>query len=462
MGIKDELVDLLRNVCGWDHVLTDAESLYKYETDQTFDVRYSFDVLVKPGTAEETAGVLRICNDLKVPVTARGGGSGVTGGALPLQRGVVLSTERLNKIITVNKTDGYVLAEAGVVTADLCDRVEQEGLYFPVPPSSSSFSFVGGNVAQNAGSIRSCKYGKSGEYVLNLEVALANGELIWTGSNNRKNSTGLDLTRLFVGSEGVLGIITKVVYRLLPKPTREVLLLAAFESNEDAYAALMEISHSRLTPCIAEWLGRCALQLTASHLDRPIALWDQHTAAQLLIGLDTTGPAEGLENDIGEMAAILQKYTREDILFGDSAAAKEELSRVRFSVGDAMVGKGRGYRDVDVSIPLSRLHTYIKTVEGVGSRYGVRVIWFGHALDGNLHTMILKDGGPSEEQVEKALEEIYGFAVTNGGVISGEHGIGLLQKSFMEKQFTPAHLKLMKSIKTLLDPQGILNPGKML
>jgi glycolate oxidase subunit GlcD len=461
MGISNEIVGLFRNVCGTEHVLTDAESRYKYESDQTFNLRYSFDVLVKPGNAEETAKVLSICNRLGVPVTARGGGSGVTGGALPFQGGVVLSTERLNKIITVNKTDRFVLAEAGVVTADLCDRVEQEGLYFPVAPSSSSFSFIGGNVAHNAGSIRSCKYGKSGEYVLNLQVALPNGELIWTGSNNRKNSTGLNLTQLFVGSEGILGIITKVVYRLLSKPVRETLLLAAFDSIEDAYAALIEINQSGMTPCIAEWIGQSALRITAAYLDRPVPLAGPRTVAQLLVGLDTVEPGEKLESDIEGMAAILQKYTRDDILFGDSSATKDELSKVRFSVGDAMVSKGRGYRDVDVSLPLSMLYSYVRMIEAVGAEHGVQVIWFGHALDGNLHTMILTDEDSSNEQMNKALAGIYDFAVTNGGVISGEHGIGLLQKGFMEKQFTVAQLNLMKGLKSIFDPQGVLNPGKM-
>ena len=454
------VIDELTTICGNQFVLTDEDDLYSYERDETLNLCFPFDILVKPSNTEEIAAIVKLCNQHKIPITPRGGGSGVTGGALPVNGGVVLSLERFNQIIDINTIDDYVIAEAGVITADLCDAVEQLDLYFPIAPSSSAYSFIGGNVAENAGSIYSCKYGTLAQYVLNLEVVLPNGEIIWTGANVSKNSTGLNLTSLFVGSEGILGIITKVVYKLLPKPKHSATLLAAFESLEDACNAVIAIKQSNVLPAAVELVCENALHITANYLQKSFPLLTENIKAHLLVELqDKTESA--LIHSINAVASILEEHTSEDILTASTSLEKEKLWKLRLNIGEALTHDGKMYRDIDACVPLSVLYDYIREVELICKQYNVSVACFGHALDGNLHTMLMIGDATDEKDINNAAYEIYSYAIAKGGVISGEHGIGLLQKEFMPMQFSKAYLQLMQNIKHLFDPNGILNPGKI-
>lgn len=445
-------------ICGAENVFSDPDNIRDYGKDETFGLHYQFDILIKPGSPEEIAQVLILCNKHKIPVTPRGGGSGVTGGALPVLGGVVLSLERLNRILEINALDGYAMAESGVVTRDFCMAVEDKGLYFPVSPSSSSFSFLGGNVAENAGSVYSCKYGTTIQYVMNLQVVLPTGEIMWTGSNVSKNATGLNLTQLFVGSEGTLGIITKVVYRLLGKPpVKELFMLAAFDDEKHAYQAILAIKRSGVRPSVLEWIGPQALRLTATYLNEPLPLVSNRIRSQLIIGFQYFDNTP--EDDKELIAAIMAKYTTLDILISSSSSEKERLWKLRSNIGNAMTHGPLKYRDIDVCIPLSFLFQYVIEVEAICKRYAVDVIWFGHALDGNLHTMLLIKEA-NQRDLKPAIEEIYRYAIKYEGVISGEHGIGILQKEFMHLQFSEVHMGLMQKIKYLFDPNWILNPGK--
>jgi glycolate oxidase len=459
------LAGIFAGICGTEHVITDADILTMYSKDQTLDLDYPFDILVKPGSPEEISAILKICNQYKIPVTPRGGGSGVTGGALPYRGGVVLAVERLNKIISINKTDAYVIAESGITTSTLCQAVDQQGLYFPVVPSSSDYCCIGGNIAENAGSMHSCKYGTTSRYVLNLEVVLPTGEIIWTGANVLKNATGLNLTQLLIGSEGILGIVTKVVYRLLPKPEQEMVLLAAFKDLRHACEAVTAIRHSGMQPAVVELIGQEALQLTASALNRSFPLVEEGTAAHLLIELQEDSETK-LNDSFNVMVLLLEKYVQGDMLVASTSMEKKRLRQLRFSIGDAMmVDPGMHYRDIDMAVPLSFLYPFIKKVEEICYEHQIRVICFGHALDGNLHTMLMRNKHADEFETEnfnKAVEKIYRYGIANGGTISGEHGVGLLQNQFMHLQFSDTHLGLMKGIKSLFDPNGILNPGKIL
>jgi glycolate oxidase len=461
---EKQVADALTGICGSRYVFTGADDLYGYGKDQTLDLDLPFDILVKPGSVEEIAAILEVCNRHRVPVTPRAGGSGVTGGALPVKRGVVLSVERLNRIIEMNETDGYIIVESGVVTADMCRHAEDRGLYFPVAPSSAGYSMVGGNVAENAGSINSCRYGTTSQYVMNLEVVLPTGEVIWTGANVSKNATGFNLTQLFVGSEGVLGIITKVVYRLVPKPTHEVSLLAGFASLEDACNAITAIRRSALQPSAVELVCQNALRMTSAWLNEPLPLVEEGINTHLLVSLqDFT--EEGLMHSMELAGSILEQYTAWNILTATTAQEKEKMWKLRFSIGSALMSEGRKYRDIDIAVPLSSLYRYIRKVEEIAASHGMPLACFGHALDGNLHTMLVLNentGIGETENAARAVNEIYSYAIKNGGVISGEHGIGLLQKEFMPMQFSGPHLQLMQQIKQLLDPNGILNPGKVL
>ncbi|MFD2787214.1 FAD-binding oxidoreductase [Hymenobacter rubripertinctus] len=443
--------------------MTDTDILYTYGQDETLGLHFGFDILVKPGNAEEVSSIVKICNELRIPITPRGGGSGVTGGALPIKGGVVVSLERLNRIIHIDELSSYVIAESGVVTAALCERVEQQGLYFPVQPSSKAYSFIGGNVAENAGSIHSCRYGTTAQYVLNLEVVLPTGAIIWTGANVPKNATGLNLTQLFVGSEGVLGIITKVVYRLIRRPAHEVTLLAGFTTIEDACKAVLAIRQSGFTPAAVEMVGPEALRITAAYLSGPLPLVKQGIEAHLLVGLQED-TENALLHAMETVGGVLEKYAAEPILVGTTTLEKERLWKLRFSIGAALSSGGRTYRDIDISIPLSLLYPYLAKVEEITARYQLAVAYFGHALDGNLHTMVMLDQDLDTEagaNAAQAVNSIYAYAIANGGAISGEHGIGMLQKEFMKNQFSADHLALAKSIKHVLDPNDILNPGKI-
>jgi glycolate oxidase len=462
--LKDTLVARFNSICGPAHVSVEAIEMALYESDETLGLRYPFDILVKPGSTTEIAAIVKLCNEEKLPLLPRGGGTGVTGGALPVQRGVVLSLERLNNILAINKQEQYVVAEAGVTTVELCREVAAAGLYYPVQPTSGGASFIGGNIATNAGSMRSCRFGTTSNYVLNLEVVLPTGEIIWTGSNVSKSSSGFNLTQLFVGSEGILGIITKVVYRLIFPPPREIVMLAAFPELESACKAVLAIKESGVKLFMGELIDKKAIQLTTAYLKQGLSLTGDDVEAHLLLGLEHTG--EDMEASyLITTAAIMERYGATNMLVAEDEAQKKQLLRLRQSIGAAMVEYDRHYRDIDVSIPLSLLYKYLLEVTAICVRHHIEPVCFGHAIDGNMHTMLLTRPGNETEtdpSIAQAVRSIYEFALANGGVISGEHGIGLLQRPFMELQHPPERMALMKGIKQLLDPNAIMNPGKLL
>jgi glycolate oxidase len=460
----EALVQIFSGICGEKFVFTDPEDLLDYERDQTLNFRYPFDFLIKPGSPKEISDILKVCNYYKIPVTPRGGGSGVTGGALPVQGGVVLSLERLNKIISIDKTDLYVIAESGVITAELCKSVNVENLYFPVFPGSGSYSFIGGNVAQNAGAINSCKFGTTSQYVLNLEVVLPTGEIIWTGSNVAKSSTGLDLTRLFVGSEGILGVITKIVYRLLPPFLPEVMILTAFDSLKDAHEVILTIRRAGLMPSAAELIGREAIDRTNQFLGISSPPVTDQTQAILLLGIQErySHDTDRLTN---ELTSILSAYTDTDIFIAQTELEKEKMCQLRVNIGNAMTSGNCYYRDIDACIPLQALYDYIRKVETICCQHHLPLVYFGHALDGNIHTMILLGNDlhdKQQHQLDMAVFQIFQYVVSVGGSISGEHGIGMLQKNYLELQFSDTERQVMKNIKTLFDPNNIVNPGKII
>lgn len=461
METKD-IITFLKEIVGEKYVISQKGELYNYGKDQTLDLHFDFDILIKPATAQEISAIVKICNKYRIPITPRGGGSGVTGGALPVNGGVVLSTERLSKILEINQIENFVITESGVVTDDLCSFVEANNLFLPVYPSSSSYSFVGGNVAENAGSLNSCKYGTTSQHILNLEVVMPNGDIIWTGANVAKNVSGLNITQLFVGSEGILGIITKIVYKLTTKPKYEVMVLAGFKSSESACQAAVAIKQSGVKPATVELICANAIELTKKYLNEELLLNGKDINTHLLISLQEDHKSV-LGNWLEDLNVIIGNYTDENVLIAESNSEKYKISRLRFNIGNAMTIHGQKYRDIDACVPLSLLYDYIKKVEVICESNLVKMVCFGHALDGNLHTMLIFDSKQSENETKtkKVIFDIYKYVVSIGGVISGEHGIGLIQKDFMKIQHSKSHLKLLKKIKRLFDPNNIMNPGKM-
>ncbi len=457
-----ELIDQLRIIVGPDHVVTEAGILKAYSHDETEELSYLPEVVVKPRTALEISHILRLCNEFRIPVTPRGAGTGLSGGALPQLGGVLISTERMNNILEIDERNGQVITEPGVITEVLQDAVKERGLFYPPDPSSRGSCFIGGNIAENSGGPKAVKYGVVKDYVLNLELVLPTGEIIWTGANVLKNSTGYNLTQLVVGSEGTLGIVTKIVLRLIPLPRYDLLMLVPFRSLEKAGEAVSAIFRAGFTPSALELVEIDALRITAQYLNSGLVIPSDITA-HLLIEVDGNDQAV-LMNDMEAIAALLEDYEAgADILFADDATQKAELWKIRRRVAEAV--KKEGYTiEEDTVVPRAELPALIRGVKALGMQYGFHAVCYGHAGDGNLHIRIKKEGSTNSQEdpaMVESLRALFRLVHSLGGTISGEHGIGLVQKGYLDIVFSELQLELMRGIKKVFDPNGILNKGKI-
>ncbi|HYO23149.1 MAG TPA: FAD-linked oxidase C-terminal domain-containing protein [Flavisolibacter sp.] len=457
-----EHLDAFKNISGDKYVLVDEETLHNYAHDETEDLHYLPDVVIKPGSAEEISAILGICNQHKIPVTPRGAGTGLSGGALPHLGGVLLSVERLNKIIDIDDRNLQVTTEPGVITEVLQNAVKEKGLFYPPDPSSRGSCMIGGNIAENSGGPKAVKYGVVKDYVLNLEVVLPTGEIIWTGANVLKNATGYNLTQLVVGSEGTLGIVTKAVLKLIPLPKLDLLMLIPFRNPVDACAAVSAIFAAGYVPSAMEFMERDAIEWSMRYVDNCIVPMDDETQAHLLIEVDGND-MDVLMKEIEGISEVVMAYNPGEVLFADDAQQKAELWKLRRRVGEA-VKSHSVYKEEDTVVPRAELPTLLKGVKDIGNKYGFKSVCYGHAGDGNLHVNIIK-GDLTDEQWNGSLKdgivEIFKLVKSLGGTISGEHGIGLVQKEYLPIVFDPVQMRLMKSIKALFDPANILNAGKI-
>lgn len=459
--ISKAVLDELQRIVTRQFVFTDQDTLLAYSHDQTEDLSFPPQVVVKPQSAQEISDILKLANEHKIPVTPIGAKTGLSGGALSVFGGVGLSLERLNKIIEIDEKNLQVTTEPAVITQVLQEAVLEKGLFYPVDPSSRGSCFIGGNVAENSGGARAVKYGVTKDYVLNLEVVLPTGEIIWTGANTLKNSTGYNLTQLLVGSEGTLGIITKIVLKLLPENKYNVLMLVPFFQAEQACEAVSEIFRAGITPSALEFMERDAIDWTMKFVEASLEIKPE-VQAHLLIEVDGNNP-EILFEDAEKIVHVLQKYNTDEILFADSEEQKNTLWKLRRAVGEA-VKSNSIYKEEDTVVPRYELPKLLQGVKAIGKKYGFQSICYGHAGDGNLHINIVR-GNMSEEnwrtQVPKGIREIFELTVLLKGTLSGEHGIGFVQRSYMDIAFNQTQLDLMKGIKNLFDPNNILNPGKI-
>lgn len=466
LELKDKkvlaFIDEFKNVIGNEHVLYDAESLDKYAQDETEDLYFLPELVIKPRTSQEISSIMKICNSHQIPVTPRGGGTGLSGGALPHRGGVVLSTERLNAIVEIDERNLQVITEPGVITEVLQDAVKEKKLFYPPDPSSRGTSFIGGNVAENSGGPKAVKYGVVKDYVLNLEMVLPTGEIIWTGANVLKNATGYNLTQLVVGSEGTLGIVTKIVLKLIPLPQHDLLMLVPFSSAENACAAVSAIFQSGFTPSGLEFMERDAIEFASKYMQSSVVKIDDNVQAHLLIEVDGNH-LDLLMQEMESIANLMTEFDCGDILFAEDAQQKAELWKLRRRVGEAVKAHSV-YKEEDTVVPRAELPILLKGVKSIGTKYGFQSVCYGHAGDGNLHINIIK-GNLSEEEwngsLKKGIREIFQLVKSLGGTISGEHGIGLVQKEYMDVVFNETQMRLMKEIKKIFDPNGILNAGKI-
>lgn len=457
-----EHLRFFETICGIENVITSDEDMHKYGHDETESLHFMPEVVLKPKTAEEISSIMKLCNEHRIPVTPRGGGTGLSGGALPHLGGVLISTERMNEIIHIDDKNLQVTTEPGVITEILQNAVREKGLFYPPDPSSKGSCFIGGNIAENSGGPKAVKYGVVKDYVLNLEIVLPTGEIIWTGANVLKNATGYNLTQLIVGSEGTLGIVTKIVLKLIPHPQHDLLMLVPFNSVAKASEAVSAIFRAGYTPSGLELMEVDALRIVNDFVGGSMVPLTDDVAAHLIIEVD----GNHLDTLMSEMEAIselLLQFDCGEIYFADNSSQKAELWKLRRRVAEAV--KIAGYTiEEDTVVPRYQLPALISGVKKLGVQYGFKAVCYGHAGDGNLHIRIKKEGTENSQddpEVIKSLRALFQLVKELGGTLSGEHGIGLIQKSYMDIIFSEKHLELMNGIKKTFDPNGILNAGKI-
>jgi glycolate oxidase len=460
--IEQQDITFFKKLLG-EHCLPNNEQCSIYGRDETEDLVFLPEVVLKPEQPEQVSEIMRYCFERTIPVTPSGARTGLSGGALPVFGGVVLSMERFNRVLHIDEKNHQVITEPGVITQVLQDLVREKGLFYPPDPASKGSCFIGGNVSENSGGPKAVKYGVTKDYVLNLEVVLPNGEIIWTGANVLKNATGYNLTQLIVGSEGTLGVITKIVLKLIPHPTHDLLMLVPFFSAEKACEAVATIFQAGITPSGMEFMERDALIWTQTFTgDRSIQVADNH-AAHLLIEVDGFD-LEQLMQDCERIMTVLSSFETGEILFAENEAQKNSLWSLRRKVGEAVKSQSI-YKEEDTVVPRYELPILLKHVKAICNEFGLHSVCYGHAGDGNLHVNIIR-GNLTQEKWENvlplAIRKLFKEVVKLGGTISGEHGIGLVQKSYMDIAFPQTTLNLMKSIKNVFDSKGILNPGKIL
>ena len=460
--ITTEILAQIKSIVGAAYVFTDEESFEKYGRDETEKLHYSPAVVVKPRKAEEISALMQLANKHLIPVTPRGAGTGLTGGALPHLGGLVIAMERFNSILDIDERNLQVTTEPGVITEVLQNAVKEKGLFYPPDPASKGSCFIGGNISENSGGPKAVKYGVVKDYVLNLEIVLPTGEIIWTGSNVLKNATGYNLTQLIVGSEGTLGIVTKIVLRLIPHPKFDLLMLAPFDSLEKASEAVSAIFRAGITPSAMELMEIESIKLASKLCESTAITITDNLAAHLIIEVDGNDK-DVLMKDMEAIADVLSNFEVGELYFADDAQQKTELWKIRRKANEASVAAGYTIEE-DTVVPRAELPKLIKGVKALAAENGFKVVSYGHAGDGNLHVRInhpLYKKSYENEVIQDILFKIFELVKSLGGTISGEHGIGLIQKSFMPVMFDPITMELMKGIKKVFDPNHILNAGKI-
>ena len=464
--VTPEIVAELKAIVGERNVLyEDPDRMQDYAHDEVAGQEHAHmpDVVAKPATAEEIAGILRLANRERIPVTPRGAGSGLSGGAVPVYGGVVLALERMNHILEIDRENMVVVVEPGVITNDINDAVQQYGLFYAGYPMSQETCFIGGNVAENAGGGRAIKYGVTSRYVLGLEVVLPTGEIVQMGGKRVKDVTGYDLIHLMVGSEGTLGIFTRITLRLVPLPAHRVVLLIPFADVKSAIAAVPRImTQGRIVPTSIEFMDRLSVQTTYAHIGEAPPHPD--IGAMLLIEVDgpTADQVEAIYEPIVDLCLELGAL---DVYVGNTPANERRMWRPRESIVEAFKAISPVQSIEDIVVPLAQIPDLMPVLEQISARYDVLIPCYGHAGDGNLHaTVVKKPVTPLDEWEETLpvlLADLYKAVAALGGTISGEHGIGAKRAAYLPLVMDPVLIALQRRIKQAFDPLGILNPGKI-
>ena len=457
MPLTSKTFNLLRDIVGKAHCTRDPEDRVCYAYDATRKY-HPPEAVVFPGTAAEIAAILKLAATHGIFVTPRGAGSGMSGGSLAVNGGIALVMTRLNEILRIDQENLIAVVQPGVVTGVFQKTVEKQGLFYPPDPSSADFSTLGGNLAECAGGPRAVKYGVTRDYVLGLEVVLPTGEIIRTGVQTAKGVVGYDLTRLIVGSEGTLGVITEMTLRLLPRPETVKTLTAVFDTMEAAAEAVAEIIGRGLIPRAIEYMDNASIRCVEEYLHAGLPV-----DADAILLIEADGPTDAVDREIALISATLKEKSAREIHAAESPAAAATLWKARKSISPALFAYGSEKINEDIVVPRSRIPDMVRKIRELSRQTGLTMVSFGHAGDGNIHFNIMFDGEDSgqAERAHSAVEEIFDFTLALGGTISGEHGVGTAKAAYMTKEIRPEALALMKRIKQAFDPAGILNPRKM-
>jgi len=437
------------------------ETLERYSRDETSHLEAMPEAVVFAEKTEDVAKLLKYANKHKLPVTPRGTGTGVSGGALPVKGGILLTLERMDRILEIDTDNRMVVVQPGVITGELHKAVEEKDLFYPPDPASLESCSIGGNVIEGAGGPRAVKYGTTKDYVTGLEFVTAQGDVIRTGGKLRKDVTGYNLTGIMIASEGTLGVVTEITLKLLPLPRVRTDLLVPFESFKQAAHTINEILKTGITPVVIEFMERRALEIVEAYLDSKLPV--PGAGAYLMLGLDGQDK-ETVEADYERVGEVCLENGAVDVFVAETADMKARLWKTRRSQHDALHHLSKEMEREDVVVPVAQIEDLLLGVEKIRDRSKVEVVAFGHAGDGNVHVNILRgklDKESWETERKKILDELLKLVISLGGTLSGEHGIGLVKKEFMPLVTSPAELELYKRLKKAFDPLGILNPGKI-
>jgi len=455
------LISRLKEIAGDRFVITSADDMEPYSHDETATLKAMPWAVVKPENTDQISRIMQLAQNEKIPVTPRGAGTGLSGGAVPLYGGILLSTERLNKILEIDTENLMAVTQPGVITAELQRAAEAKGLFYPPDPASLESCFIGGNIAENSGGPRAFKYGVTRHYLTGLEVVWPDGRVSRIGGKLIKNVAGYDLLGLVCGSEGTLAVVTEITVRLIPRPPVEVDLLIPFPSIEKGVTAVTEIIKERIMPATMEFMELKSVRAAEAFLKKEAPYRD--APAQLLIQLDGQDKAE-LEKQYEKIGEIVSNFDAQDVLVAEDKTSKDRLWEVRRAISEAISVKSPVLKKDDVVVPRAKIPELFHRLADLEAKYGFEIVSFGHIGDGNVHVNILKNDKAIEEWNARApelMKEIMSTVLSLGGSITGEHGVGCVKKDFLPSAIDPAALELMRHIKETLDPNYVLNPGKI-
>ena len=455
--LNAEIIAKLQQIVGKEFLSTDKADLICYSYDAT-QRQFLPEVVLHPASSEEISRIMRLANEAKIPVSPRGAGSGFTGGSLPVSGGIVLVTTRLDRILQIDEENLVATVEPGVVTEQFQQAVEKVGLFYPPDPASLKFSTLGGNVAECAGGPRCVKYGVTKDYILGLEIVTPTGDIIKTGGPTMKGVVGYDLTKLICGSEGTLAVITKIIIKLLPLPEAKKTMLVLFDSIDGAAKAVSSIIGHKIIPATLEFMDGRTIDCVRQATDLQVP-----DAARALLIIEVDGDREFLDKQAQKIVEIVQPLGVVENRIAETPAESEALWQIRRSVSASLRKVNPDKFNEDICVPRSRVPEMIRRIDAIADKHAVPIVNFGHAGDGNIHVNVMIDSKlPGEqEKADRAIEEVFKEALALGGTMSGEHGVGIMKAPYLSLELSDTVIDYMKTIKKALDPNNILNPGKI-